>query len=137
MSIPSGPQYTHVMAASSRIRFHVTKHKSNWLLEHLSESLGLNLIEHPLEYGGAGESDSRMCSKKVYVGLIKKKKSRERPVTKHIVKLKTKEKLLKETTGRFFFFFHVLWMFKPSSFPWQLTSRNLTFLVLLPSGFDT
>lgn len=55
------------------------KHKSNWLLEHVSAlSLDLNLIEHPLEYGGAGESHQGYAAKNV-PGLIQKK-SRKRPV---------------------------------------------------------
>lgn len=79
------------------------------------------------------ESHIKDMQQKMYQVWYKKKIQKETCplLLLNIVKLKTKEKLLKETTGSFFFF-HVLWMFKPSSFPWQLTSRNLTFLDCFP-----
>lgn len=80
MSIPSGPQYTHLMAASSRKRLHVTSTNQTGCLNMWVSalSLDLNLIEHPLEYGGAGESHQGYAAKNL-PGLIQKK-SRKRPV---------------------------------------------------------
>lgn len=132
MSIPSGPQYTHLMAASSRIRFHVTSTNQTGCLNMWVSalSLDLNLIEHPLEYGGAGESHQGYAAKNGF----DTKKNPERDMSFTVTKHSEAENQRKVTERNYweFFFFHVLWMFKPSSFPWQLTSRNLTFLDCFP-----
>lgn len=109
------------------------KHKSNWLLEHVSECTVTRSQSNRAPFGiwWSWRVTSRICSKKCTRFDTKKIQKETCPLLLlNIVKLKTKEKLLKETTGSFFF--HVLWMFKPSSFPWQLTSRNLTFLDCFP-----
>lgn len=84
-----------------------------------------------MEYGGAGESHQGYAAKNL-PGLIQKNPERDLffTVTKH----SEAENQRKVTERNYweFFFFHVLWMFKPSSFPWQLTSRNLTFLDCFP-----
>lgn len=86
-----------------------------------------------MEYGGAGESHQGHAAKNV-PGLIQKKNP-ERDlsftVTKHS-EAENQRKVTERNYWEFFFFFQVLWMFKPSSFPWQLTSRNLTFLDCFP-----
>lgn len=83
------------------------KHKSNWLLEHVSECTVTRSQSNRAPFGiwWSWRVTSRICSKKCTRFDTKKiQKETCSLLLLNIVKLKTKEKLLKETTGRFFFF---------------------------------